>query len=215
MLSLYGTELGPTQGTQLELNSTGSLITSSLEGTQVTFNNIPGPMLYTSTGQINVLVPYEIAGQSTVNVVVSYLGIQTSPIQLKVVPATPALFTVNSSGKGDAAIVRYPDFSVISSTNPASVGDILELYGEGYGVATPSLPDGALVGATLPSPAATTTLLIDGKPVATSYVGGAGSEVKGMLQINFKVPQLAAGPHQIQVQVGNAVSPAGVNLQTQ
>jgi hypothetical protein len=29
------------------------------------------------------------------------------------------------------------------------------------------------------------------------------------------VPQLKAGSHSIQVQVGSAISPAGVNLQTQ
>ncbi len=217
MISLYGTELGPTQGTQLTVDSTGSFITNSLEGTQVTFNGIAGPMMYTSTGQVNVIVPYEIAGQSTVSVVVSYLGIKTSSVQLKVVPATPALFTQGQNGKGDAAIV-HPDGTVVSTTNPASVGNILELYGEGYGVATQSttLADGVLVGTTLPTPAATTVLLIDGKPVPTMYVGGAGSEVNGMMQINFAVPNpFPAGSHSIQVMVGTAVSPAGVNLQTQ
>jgi uncharacterized protein (TIGR03437 family) len=62
---------------------------------------------------------------------------------------------------------------------------------------------------------ATTVLLIDGKAVPTLYAGGGGGEVNGVLQINFVVPQLAPGSHTIQVQVGNAVSPAGVNLQTQ
>jgi uncharacterized protein (TIGR03437 family) len=37
--------------------------------------------------------------------------------------------------------------------------------------------------------------------------------VNGVLQINFTVPQLPAGAHRIQVQVGSAVSPA-LNLQT-
>jgi uncharacterized protein (TIGR03437 family) len=35
-----------------------------------------------------------------------------------------------------------------------------------------------------------------------------------MMQVNFVVPQLAAGTHQIQVQVGSAISPTGVTLQT-
>jgi uncharacterized protein (TIGR03437 family) len=212
MISLYGTELGPTQGTQLELDSTGSFITTSLEGTKVTFNGIAGPMLYTSTGQLNVLVPYEVAGQSTVNIVVSYLGVAAPSVKLPVVAATPALFTQSQNGKGDAAIV-HPDGTVVSTANPASVGDTLELYGEGYGVAAPNLADGAIVTGSLSFTGI--ALLIDSQQVATQYTGAAGSEVNGMMQINFKVPQLTPGSHQIQIQVGGVKSPTGVNLQTQ
>jgi len=227
MLTLYGQNfgknsaapsyLGPTQVTTLTLDSTGTMVTTSLEGTEVLFNGIAGPMIFTSDGQIAVLVPYEIANQSAVNVVVSYLGIQTSPVQFKVVAANPGLFTLSQSGKGDAAIVRANDGSVVSISSPAKAGDSLQLYGEGYGVATPStsLPDGVLVSTTLPVPAATTVLLIDGQPVPTLYAGAAGSAVNGMMQVNFLVPQqLARGTHQIQVKVGNTVSPAGVTLWT-
>jgi uncharacterized protein (TIGR03437 family) len=95
---------------------------------------------------------------------------------------------------------------------------VLELYGEGYGVATTatSLPDGTIVGSTLPVPAAAYQLLIDGNPVPTQYFGGAPSLVNGVLQVNFTVPQLAPGSHQIQLSVGSParVSPMGVNLQT-
>lgn len=215
IITLYGLNLGPTQLTTLTLNSAGS-VNTSLETTQVTFNGIPGPMIFTSDGQIAVVVPYGIANQSTVGVVVSYLGFTTTPVQFHVVPVNPSLFTLNSSGKGDAAIIRLSDSSVIGSTNPASPGDTLELYGEGYGVASPgtSLPDGAVVSTVLPVPAATTTLLIDGQPVSTIYAGGAGGDVNGVLQINFTVPQLAAGSHQIQIKSGSATSPTGVTLQT-
>jgi uncharacterized protein (TIGR03437 family) len=187
-----------------------------LEGTQVFFNSIPGPMIFTSDGQIAAVVPYEIAGQSTVSVVVSYLGQKTSPIQFNVVSVTPGLFTLSNSGQGDAAIVRYSDGSLISVSNPASPNDILELYGEGYGVASPntSLADGTVVSTTLPLPAAKTVLFIDGQPVNTIYAGGAGADVNGKMQINFTVPQLKPGPHSIQVQVGGVTSPTGVNLQT-
>jgi uncharacterized protein (TIGR03437 family) len=216
IITLYGTNLGPTPVALLTLNSAGTLVTTSLDGTQVTFNGFPGPMIFTSDGQIAVVVPYEIAGQSTVSVVVSYLGLEAGPIQFNVVPATPGLFTLSQQGTGDAAIVRLSDSSVISASNPASVGDTLELYGEGYGVASPStaLADGTVVETVLPLPAATTTLLIDGRPVNTIYAGGAGGDVNGVLQINFVVPQLAPGSHQLQIQVGNAVSPIGVTLHT-
>jgi len=233
ILALYGSNLGPCQpsvplftgtcasetATLLQLNSAGTAIATSLDGTQVTFNGISGPMLYTLDGQIAVFVPYEIANSSTVTVVVSYLGIQASALQFNVVPATPGLYTLNQQGTGDAAILRLNSdgtVSGISTSSPASVGDTLELYGQGYGVASAStsLPDGAVVGSILPVPAATTTLLIDGQPVKTLYAGAAGGDVNGVMQINFIVPKLAPGSHSLQVQVGTAVSPKGVNLQT-
>jgi uncharacterized protein (TIGR03437 family) len=213
--SYMGPSLPPGQAVTLTLDSAGS-VNTNLDGTQVTFNGVPGAMDFTTDEQIAVVVPYEIAGQSTVNVVVSYLGGSSSSMQFNVVPTTPGLFTLNQAGSGDAAIIRLSDASVISASNPASVGDFLELYGEGYGVATPStsLPDGAVVGSVLPVPAATTVLMIDGQPVATQYAGGAGGDVNGVMQVNFTVPQLAPGSHQIQVKVGSAVSPAGVTLAT-
>ncbi len=214
IITIYGSNIGPTTVTTLELDSTNSIVVSSLEGTQVLFNGVAGPMIFTSDGQLAVVVPYEIAGQSTVNVVVSYLGLQTSSQQFKVVAANPGLFTLSETGKGDAAIERPSDQSIISVSNPASVGDQLQLYGQGYGVASPSVADGTLITGALPIPVATTQLLIDGKVVPNEYIGGAGDEVNGMMQVNFVVPQLAAGTHQIQVQVGSAISPTGVTLQT-
>lgn len=214
ILTLYGTELGPTQVTTLKLDSAGANVTTSLEGTQVLFNGTPGAMIFTYTGQIAVVVPYEIASQSTVGVEVSYLGIKTNPITFNVVPATPALFTLNQAGTGDAAVVRYKDSSIISASNPASPGDLLELYGEGYGVTSPLLADGAVVSANLPKPVAKTVVLIDGNPVTPIYAGGASGDVNGVLQVNFTVPQLAPGSHQLQIQVGDATSRTGVTLAT-
>lgn len=221
IITLFGSPtpsfLGPGVVDGLTLDSTGTYAISNLDGTQVTFNGVPGPIVFTLDNQIAVIVPYEIANASTVDVVVSYLGGSSNTMTFNVVPATPGLFTLNFSGQGDASIVRYSDSSVISASNPASVGDTLELYGEGYGVPTSntSLPDGEVVtGSILPVPAAATTLLIDGQPVPTAYVGAAGGDVNGVLQINFVVPQLAPGAHQIQLKVGSATSPTGVTLHT-
>lgn len=220
-ITLYGSNfgtsnpsyLGPTQVAGLTLNSAGTAALTNLQGTQVTFNGDVGPMEFTSDGQINVIVPYEIAGSKTVSIVVSYLGGESQAGTFNVVPTTPGLFAIN----GDAAIIRFSDSSVINKSNPASVGDTLELYGEGYGVATvnTALADGAVVGSALPVPAAKITLMLDKQTVPTLYAGPAGGDVNGVLQVNFVVPQLAPGTHQIQIQVGTTISPLGVTLQTQ
>ena len=212
ILAIYGTAIGPAQLVTLRLDSDG-VVTTSLAGTRVLFDGSPAPLIFTVTGQLSVVAPQSLAGKDSVQVVVEYLGVQTSAIRFSVVNSNPAIFTLNSKGFGDGAIIR-PDGTIISADNPGVPGEILVLYGEGYGASLPSLPDGLIVGSTLTVPATPVTLLIDDKPVDTLYAGSAPSLINGVLQVNFKVPDLAAGSHQIQLQVGDRKSPSGVTLNT-
>ena len=219
IVTIFGQGLGPATLTTLTVGSNG-VVTNSLAGTQVLFNGVAAPVIYTSAGQISVVAPYSISTLPTVAVTVSYNGIApASALNFPVKAANPAIFTLNSSGTGDGVIVKYTGatYSVISATTPASVGDVLTLFGEGYGAATTAtaVPDGTIITTKLPVPAdPTTLLLIDGQAVSTSYYGGAPYLINGVLQVNFTVPQIAAGKHQIQLQVGSRTSPTGVTLQT-
>jgi len=221
IVTIFGQALGPAQLTSFTVPASGP-VANSLAGTQVLFNGQAAPVIYTSAGQLSVVAPYGIGSLPTVSIIVSYNGTQSNTLVFPVKPANPAIFTLNASGTGDGVIVRYTGstYSVIGAANPASAGDVLTLFGEGYGIATAgsAVPDGVIVTSTLPVPAASTALLIDGQPVSTSYFGGAPYEINGVLQVNFTVPQLAPGSHQIQLQTTSAgivrTSPAGVTLQT-
>ena len=212
IVAIFGTAIGPSQLTTLALDGSG-VVTSSLAGTRVLFDGAAAPLIYTVAGQISVVAPQSLAGKDIVQVVVEYQGVQTSAIRFSVAPANPGIFTLNSKGFGDGAIIR-PDGTVISESNPGQPGEVLVLYGEGYGATKDPLPDGVIVGSNLPVPVAPVLLLIDDKLVDTQYAGGAPTLINGVLQVNFKVPDLAAGSHQIQLQVGDRKSPAGVTLQT-
>lgn len=215
LLTIFGTAIGPSTLTTLALDAGGAAETS-LGGTRVLFNGFPAPIIYTSAGQISVVAPQTIAGLKTVQVVVEYQNIQTAGMQFPVATANPALFTLSATGKGDAAIIQQSG-AIVSSANPAKAGDVLTLYGEGYGAATAATAaaDGAIIGSTLPVPASPVTLLLDGQPVSTLYAGGAPALINGVLQVNFTVPAgTQPGAHQIQIQVAGQTSPAGVTLQT-
>jgi uncharacterized protein (TIGR03437 family) len=212
LVVVFGQGIGAAALTTLNLDSNGA-VTTSLAGTRVLFDGTPAPVIYTSANQISVVAPYNLAGKSSVSVVVEKQGTQISSSSIAVATANPGIFTLDASGKGDAAIVRA-DGSPVTAAAPAAVGDTLLLFGEGYGTASPSLADGAIVGSTPPIPAAQTSLLIDGQPISILYAGGAPQLVNGVLQVNFQVPQLAAGSHTIQLKVGDRISPAGVNFQT-
>ncbi len=212
-LVLYGQNLGPAPLATLTLDSQGK-VNTYLAGTRVLFNGTAAPMVYTSSGQVSAIVPQNLAGRPTVSIVVEYLGVQSAAIALPVVGSNPAIFTQNSSGKGDSIVIRL-DGSLVTAANPAKEGDTLILYGEGYGDISDGPPDGTIVtGALLPKPLDPVRLLIDGKEYPTLYAGGAGGLVSGVLQVNFTVPALTPGPHDIQLQVLDRKSPSGVNLQT-
>lgn len=213
IIVLYGQNLGPDTLTTLTLDSQGR-VSTFLGGTRILFNGTPAPLIYTSSGQVSAVVPQNLAGRSSVSIVVENQGIQSAGIALKVAETNPAIFTLNASGKGDGATVRL-DGSPVTGSNPAGVGDTLILYGQGYGdTASGSVPDGTIISTILPVPLTPVKLLIDGVETPTLYAGGAGGIVNGVLQVNFKVPQLSPGAHNVQLQIGDRKSPSGVNLQT-
>jgi uncharacterized protein (TIGR03437 family) len=218
IIAIFGQGMGPTTPTVATV--TNGALPTSLAGVQVTFNGKAAPLYFVSAGQINVIAPASIGTLPSIDVVVTYNNLASNTVIYPVKPANPAIYTQNGSGTGDG-IIFESNYSLVSASRPASVGDNLFLYGEGYGVATAAttLPDGEIVpaGGPYPVPAGATSVLIDGQALPSQnvqYFGGAPGLANGVLQVNFTVPQLAPGSHQIQVSVGGRTSPTGVTLQT-
>src|SRR5581483_8497301 len=53
---------------------------TNLAGVSVRFDGVPAPLFFVYGGQINLQVPFEVAGKTTTNVVVSYYGSTSQPI---------------------------------------------------------------------------------------------------------------------------------------
>jgi trimeric autotransporter adhesin len=207
---LYGSGLGPSSLTTFQLNSAGQVpvITG---GTSVYFNNIPGPVLYTSANQVGAIVPFGVSG-STVQVVTQYNGSVSAPASVALAKVAPALFTLNASGSGQAAAINQNN-AVNGTASPANAGSYVSLYATGLGQTNPGGQDGVPTGTTLPLPLQTVTAAIGGKPATIQYAGGAPGLVAGVMQINVQVPSgLAAGAAEVILTVGNVTSPHGVTI---
>src|SRR6202035_4655016 len=90
LLTLYGTSLAPSSPL-----TPSNGFPPSFNGVTVTFNGIPAPILYTSGIQINMQVPYEIAGQTQVTMQVSSQSAATPLSEsyiLGVVAIQPSVF---------------------------------------------------------------------------------------------------------------------------
>lgn len=133
--SLYDTvnnSLGPNpyvQNTSYDLY--GNLPTSA-GGVSVTFDGVLAPIYLAYAGQLNVQVPFEVAGKTTTQVVVNYYGSKSAPVAVSVASAQPSFFTFTPAGT-DAIIQNFPDYTLNSASNPIARGGVVILYGTGIG----------------------------------------------------------------------------------
>jgi uncharacterized protein (TIGR03437 family) len=210
-VTIFGARIGPGTLTTTQVTPQGTLVTTLAE-TRVLFDGVAAPLVYVSAGQVSAIVPYEVAERTTTALQVEYRGTRSNSVNVRVLQTAPGLFTANSSGRGQGAILNQ-DSSFNSASNPARPGDVVVLFGTGEGVTDPPGQNGQLATGVFPKPRQPVTVRIGGKDAEVLYAGAALSLVAGVLQINVKIPaDLPAGPQPVVVQIGAASSPADVTV---
>jgi len=206
---LTGSNLGPSQ-LSLANPKPARAFPFALSGTQVTFDWYPAPIIYTSSGAVAVVVPYEIAGQTATSVSVRYQGSVSPPLVNTVAPTAPHFFTSAYTPKGQLVALNA-DYSVNSASNPVAAGDVIVLWASGEGVVSRPGLDGSLVQSPLPQPLAGVTVNIGGQPANVLYAGGPPGSIEGLLQINARVPAGITAGSQVPVEltIGSASAPSG------
>jgi trimeric autotransporter adhesin len=207
---IYGAGLGPSQ--LIQNPPKNGQIGSELSGTTVSFNGIAAPILYTSSTQLAVVVPYAVSGSIAV-VSVSYQGRVSADYSVTVANAAPSVFTLNRAGWGQAAAVNAADGTVNGPVHPVKVGGYVSLYATGEGQTTPAGVDGTLGSATPPHPALAVTASIGGIPAAVQYAGDVPGQIAGLMQVNLQIPDGVepGGYVPVTLQVGgNSPKPSAV-----
>ena len=213
---LYPRNAGPAVLAGAQLDSDGRTATM-LGETRVWFDGIAAPMVYSVTGQVSAVVPYAVAGRKTTQVVVEYQGVRSPAVELAVAPSAPALFTLDSTGKGQAGMLNEKG-CCNSARNPAVRGGFAALYATGAGQTAPPGIDGAMAAfdriADYPVPALPVRVTVGGRPAEIQYAGAAPHAVAGLLQVNFRVPGDAPTSDAVPLvlMVGDARSPDGVTM---
>lgn len=187
LVAIFGNSIGPENPVGIRLDSQGR-VAQQIAGVKVTFDDFAAPLLYASRGQINTVVPFSIAGQTTTLLQVFDPGGKIYSATLAVGAAAPAVFTADSTGSGQGAILNG-DLSLNSAANPASRGSYIALYATGTGLLDQTVPDGEVIPDTDPPLAGTpVTVTIAGQPAPISYQGAAPGLVAGVMQINVQIP---------------------------
>ena len=215
IVTIYGEELGPALLTTATLEADGLMVSKLLAGTRILFDGVAAPLVYTSRGQVSAIVPYSVAGKSTVPVIAEYLGARSSPVTLRILSAVPALYSLDSSGSGPGAALNQ-DGLLNSAANPAIVGQVVILYGTGEGLTTPLQADGQLTPGVepLPRPRQRVRVTMGGVECPVLYAGAPPGLVAGALQINVQLPAGVPTGESVPVvlAVGEALSPDTVTI---
>jgi len=194
IVTLFGSGLGPS-------------------ATRVLFDGLAAPLVYASDTQVSAVVPYGVAGKSTTQVAVERQGARSDAVSLPLAECAPGIFTLDSSGKGQAAILNQ-DNTVNSASNPAPRGSIVMLFATGEGQTDPPGVDGKPAADPLPKPLLPVSVTIGGLSAHVLYAGGAPGLIAGVLQVNARIPESVATGAAVSVSltVGQATSQAGVTL---
>src|SRR5579864_744498 len=183
------------------------------------------PIYFISQTQINAQAPI-FTGAAVVDVKVIL-----NPDTAKQITSTarstsstllaPSLFTFNGQGTGNAAaldaskgrqspngIAYLADTSVVASGVSAAPGDVISIYGTGFGDTTPSYAPGVFAdpNAALPVLNNPISVSIGGVTVPDGDIlyKGLAFDAPGLYQVNVKVPNVADGDQLIYVRVGGA-----------
>jgi uncharacterized protein (TIGR03437 family) len=215
---IFGTGIGP--ATLVLGHVTNGVVDPSAGNTRVLFDGVAAPVIYASALQTSVMVPYGVAGRTSTNVQVEFLGVQSAAIPFNLLQATPGIYTLNQAGTGPGATLNQDGVTVNGPGTPAAKGSVVSIYMTGEGQTTPVGADGAIIpadGTGLKKPNLAVTATIGGVAATVTYAGSAPGIVSGVMQVNVQIPAGAAsgGAVPLVITVGTTPCQSGVTVAVQ
>lgn len=209
-ISIYGTALADAT----ETYSTPELPVSLSYGS-ISFDggglSLPGHIHFVSPGQINVQVPWEFQGQTSVQMTVWSNYLPSAKYTVPLAAASPGFFPY----AGNAAAVDFQAGAIVTNSSPAKRGDTVELFVNGLGPVTPTPTSGS------PAP---TNAILNTTTLPTVTLGGVNLPVGfsglapgfiGLYQVNVTIPANAPTGNQPLVITMNGISSPPANLPVQ
>ncbi len=179
-ITIYGTALA---------NSTASSpapFPTTLGKVQVTINGRLAPLYFVSANQINAIVPYGTE-LSYAQIQVKNNNAASNSVTSIVNYTAPGIFSVPAAGIGPAAAL-HADYSLVSASSPAKIGETILVFLTGLGDVSPAVPEGQPApSTTLSKVTNTATVFIAGLEGSVAYAGLAPG-LAGLYQINVVVP---------------------------
>ncbi len=199
LLTIFGNELATATSSTQPANG---VYPTSGQSAAVTFNGLPAPLLYESPHQINVQVPFEVAGQTSVTIQVSNAGQAGSQVVdslvVPVVTANPSLFEVPaiSTECTDAypgqlvTLALNQDGTRNGCGNPAKAGSTITVFLDGIGITSTAQTTGSIV--VTPS-ALGATLTFETYSLTANSIETVPGAISGVYAVQIQIP--GPGPY--------------------
>jgi uncharacterized protein (TIGR03437 family) len=215
-ITISGTNLSPTTDTWNNAIINGALPTT-LDGVSVMVGDQAAYIEYISATQINAVAPSVPAG--SVPVTVTNANGTSQAVMAQLQAEQPAFFQW-----GNYAVATRQNFSLAvkngtfagTTTVPAAPGDVIILWGTGFGPTSPSAPAGAETPSTTTYNTATAvSVTVGGKPT-TVYGAALAPGYAGLYQIAIQIPaSLANGDYPVVATINGAQSPSTTMITVQ
>ncbi len=206
IVTLYGSRLGPRTPAVGQYNPSRRSFPTELGGTTVLFDRQAVPLLYVSYDQINLQVPYEVAGRIGGTIVtVSPAGFESNQFFVGFKETAPGLFTLDEK---QAAALNQNN-SINGALNPAAPGSVVQLFLTGQGTVNPPVDTGSIAPSEpLALPTKPVSAKLNGQPVEVKFAGLTPGAI-GLMQVNIVVPgsQQASAAVPVSVKIGDVESP--------
>ena len=182
--AVFGNNLSPG-----ETNSAGyTVLPTSLGQTSLYLGGQAAPLFYVSPGQVNVQIPWELAGQTEATVAATSAGAPSNSRTVPIAAFAPGLFTIDNTGAGQGAVLIAPTSTLAGPASPVSRGAYISIFGTGLGAVTNQPVTGAAaLGDPLSFSLTAPTVTIGGVTSEVSFSGLAPGFV-GLYQVNVVVP---------------------------
>jgi uncharacterized protein (TIGR03437 family) len=209
MVSIYGYALGPVT----PVSAPAGNWPTYLAGTEVFFDGTPVPIAFTSNYLVQVQAPFQLTPGKPVNVQIKYNSATSAVVPIDVAVTAPGIFTVTSSGIGQAKVVNS-DGTLNSVLNPALMGSYITAYVSGLGAVDPTMTAGQV-----PPPGTLFTTVqgvaasVGGMPAKVTWAGVAPGLI-GVYQVNILLDQpLQAGTQTLVVSAAGNSSQKDVTVE--
>ena len=190
LVSLYG--VGLATATQ---SAAGFPLPVAIAGTSVIMAGRELPLLYTSNGQVNTMIPYDMGFNTRQQLIVQSGGELTTPELVSIAAAQPVIFASSGYAGGQGRIyVTTSGLQILAdNNNPATAGDQVLIEASGLGAVTPAFDSSQVPTAPLPATLNPVTVTIGGVsvPVVSATLSPA---VPGLYYVYITMPAgIAAG----------------------
>lgn len=203
-IQIFGANLAPDMRIWGGSDFVNGQMPTALDGVSVTVNGKPAFVYYISSGQVNVLAPLDTTTGSVLVQLTNGKN-STAPVPVQAQSYAPGFFEF---GSGPYVAAVHADGSLVGpttlypgSSTPAKPGEVIEVFGTGFGQTSPPIVNGAATQSGVLTP--TPTITIGG---VTATVQFAGVVAPGEYQFNVVVPATLGN--------GNAAIQATFNGQT-